>query len=124
MQDTAHYYLSLDEMRFFAHHGCSEEERAVGGNFVVSLRMTLKKSEALLSDEIGDTIDYAQVYNSVKGVMATPCKLIEHVAARILNELFSNYAELSALSVRVSKLHPPIEGAEIKSASAELYDER
>ena len=121
---VSNYYLSLDEMRFFAHHGCSEQERAAGGEFVVSLRMKVDKTDALHSDTVQDTVDYAAVYNQVKIIMDCPCRLIEHVAARIMNELLTTYTEMSALTIRISKLNPPIEESEMKSASAELHYER
>ncbi len=108
-------------MHFHAHHGCSEEERQQGGEFTVSIEMTMQCNTACGTDEIADTVDYAEVYSAIKQIMQQPCKLIETVAHKIVNNIIENHQNVSAVRVTVSKLNPPIPEADIKSSSAELY---
>jgi dihydroneopterin aldolase len=118
---VSRYQLSLDEMRFFARHGCTDEEQQVGGTFLVSLTMTLERVDAVYSDDLRQTVDYAAVYALVRAAMQQSCRLIEHIAPSIAEQLFAEYDYLEAVTIRISKLHPPIEHAVMKSASAELH---
>ena len=70
-------------MRFYAHHGCFEQERAIGTHFHVDVVFETDTSQAEVSDNIGDTVSYLDVYQVVKREMAIPSNLLEHVARRI-----------------------------------------
>ena len=102
--------IELKEMRFYAYHGVMPQETKVGNNFVVNLILTAPLEQAVRSDELDDTINYAAVYEVVKEQMDIPSKLIEHAAGRIL------YALKAAIELKLSKLNPPF-GGDIHSAS-------
>jgi dihydroneopterin aldolase len=42
--------------------------------------------------------------------MATPSKLLEHVAKRIINRIFKISAMIDKVNVKVTKINPPIGG--------------
>ena len=97
-------------MRFYAHHGCFEEERAIGTYFRVDLSFTTDTSRAEVSDNIDDTVNYLEVYRVVKMQMEKPSHLLEHVARRIGDAVKEHFPAVESVTVKVSKLNPPLGG--------------
>ena len=111
--------IYLDEMHFYAYHGVMEQERLVGGEYSVSLTVEADLTEAVRTDDVADTINYATLYELVKSEMAIPSKLLEHVAGRIGQHAMETFERITALTIRVTKVNPPM-GADCKGASVEL----
>lgn len=111
--------IQLNNMRFFAYHGVLPQERITGNNFVVNLRMDANLTAACLSDDVADTVNYAEVFTLVETEMAQPSNLLEHVAYRILEAVKSAFPQLTAIEVRLAKTPPPIAG-EVESAEIVL----
>ena len=97
-------------MKFYAYHGVSLQETKVGNYFTVDISYSFPMDKACLSDDINDTISYADVYKTVKSEMGRPSKLLEHLTGRIFGALKSDFPQLSYLKIKVSKLNPPLEG--------------
>ena len=72
----------MKDVRFHAFHGVMPQETKVGADFIVNLRIGYPLEQAMESDEVGDTLNYAEVYDLVKQEMKQPSKLLEHVAGR------------------------------------------
>ena len=106
-------------MRFYAYHGVMEQERRVGGEYSVSLTVEADLTDAARTDDVADTINYAELYELVKREMVVPSKLLEHVAARIGRCAIEEYERITAVTVKVTKLNPPM-GADSKGAAVEL----
>ncbi|MBR1388779.1 MAG: dihydroneopterin aldolase [Prevotella sp.] len=113
-------YVSLHEVRFHAFHGVMPQERQVGGEFVVSLRVGYPLQAAMESDEVGDTLDYAALYEVVKREMAVPSKLLEHVAGRIVKAVADTYPVVTSIDLELTKQNPPM-GAVCKGAGVEIH---
>lgn len=111
--------IAINGMRFYAHHGCFEQERIVGTHFQVDLRMEVDTSSAEISDNIEDTVDYLEVYQVVKREMERPSHLLEHVAHRVGEAIRSQFPDTKNVVVRVSKLNPPL-GGQMNSVSVEV----
>ena len=111
--------LLLDDMRVYAYHGVMEQERQVGGEYSLSLTVEADLAEAARTDDVADTINYAALYALVEREMAVPSRLLEHVAARIGWRTLEEYDRVTAVTVKVTKLNPPM-GADCKGASVEL----
>jgi 7,8-dihydroneopterin aldolase/epimerase/oxygenase len=111
--------IILEDMEFFAKHGCFDEERIIGTNFLVHLEIDSDTSKAEKSDSLQDTIDYQKVYNTVKKEMDRPSNLLENVANRIIDKLMGNFQTIKKVTVKVSKLNPPL-GYKMKSVSVQL----
>ena len=79
--------IELKAMRFYAYHGVAEQERQVGNTFLVDLTLTAPLQRAVESDNLEDTINYAEVYETVREEMRIPSRVLEHVAGRILNKI-------------------------------------
>lgn len=94
------------------------QETKVGNDFVVDLILTAPLEQAVKSDELDDTINYAAVYAVVKEQMDIPSKLIEHAAGRILYALKERFPQLAAVELKLSKLNPPSEVMSIAHRSS------
>ena len=106
-------------MRFYAHHGCFEQERAIGTHFRVDVVFETDTSQAEVSDNIGDTVSDLDVYQVVKREMEIPSNLLEHVARRIGEGIRIDFPSVTAVRVKVSKLNPPL-GGQMESVSVEV----
>lgn len=102
--------ITIKGMRFYANHGCFEEEQTIGTYFMVDMIMTVDTTKAQLSDDINDTVNYLEVYRVVKKEMMKPSHLLEHVANRIGKAVLSGFSGVSELQVTVHKLNPPLGG--------------
>lgn len=109
--------ITVDALRFYARHGVGAQERAVGNDFEVSVEIEIPP---VYTDELTDTVSYADIVDIVKTEMAQPSKLIEHVAARIRDALLRRFPTIRSGRVRVAKLTPPIPGAQMASAAVTL----
>jgi len=102
--------IELEEMRFWAFHGCLESERRNGNLFLVDFRGELDMRKAAESDSLEDTVNYGLVYDLVKEEMSVPSDLLENVAGRIVRRIAERFPEFVRFSVRVSKRRPPVGG--------------
>ena len=75
--------IEINDMQFYAHHGCYDLEQKVGTYFTVSLRMKYDATEAIETDDITKAVSYLSVYQTIKKEMDKPSHLIENVAYRI-----------------------------------------
>jgi len=102
--------IELEEMRFWARHGCLESERSKGNLFLVDFRGEFDMRKAAGSDNLEDTVNYGLVYDLVKEEMDIPSDLLENVAGRIVRRIAERFPEFARFSVRVSKRRPPVGG--------------
>lgn len=102
--------IELEGMEFKAYHGCLEQEKVRGNVFTVDFRGELDLSAAAESDNINDTLNYADIYGIVSDEMSIPSELLENVAGRIVKAIEERFPELVTFSVRVSKKRPPVDG--------------
>ncbi len=103
-------FIDIENMEFYAYHGCFAEESKIGTRFRVNLRMEVDTSRAQVSDSIDDTVNYLSVYQAVKGEMMKPSHLLENVADRIASRVLGDFAGVTHVWVKVTKLNPPLGG--------------
>ena len=111
-------YIILKDLRFYAYHGVGAQETQVGNEFVLDLRLRMDWARAIRSDDVNDTLSYAEAYEAVKDEMARPSRLLEHVAGRIARRLFQDFSSLEEIELRLVKRNPPM-GADIEGAGVE-----
>ena len=116
-------YILLENIRFFAYHGVAPQETTVGNEFVVSLRLKTDIARAMESDDVADTVNYAEIHQAVKEEMDIPSKLLEHVAGRIVRRLLNDFPTIERIDLKLSKRNPPM-GADIETAGVEVHIER
>ena len=98
-------YIILRNVRFHAFHGVMPQERKVGADFLVNLRVGYPLEQAMQSDEVSDTLNYAALYEVVKTEMMQPSNLLEHVAGRIADAIVKHFPK-AKLFRRHSPAHP------------------
>ena len=111
--------IQLHEMRFYAYHGVMEQERRVGGQYLVTLCVKSDLSRAVVSDSVADTVNYAVLYEVVAREMAQPSQLLEPVAGRVAQRVLDDFPQVEQLSIRITKCNPPM-GADCQGASVTL----
>lgn len=113
-------YVCLKNLRFHARHGVLPQERAIGGEFVVNIRAKYPLEKAVESDDVADTLNYAEMFEIINKEMQTPSCLLEHVAGRIGQSILEKMPMIETLDVTLEKINPPM-GADAESASVELH---
>lgn len=98
--------IQLKDLTFHAFHGLYEEERIIGGKFIVNADITFQET-GLIAD-INETIDYAGAYQIISGKMATPYPLLETLAMEIAEELRDSNRKIKKINISIFKLSPPI----------------
>lgn len=111
--------IHIEGMKFYAFHGHYPVEQVVGNEFIVELKVETEENEALSSDKLNDAINYQTAYEIVRAEMNISSNLLEHVANRILNSLYTRFSLISRVEVKISKLNPPL-GGEIEKVSVIL----
>lgn len=105
-------YIHLNEMEFYGYHGALPEETKLGQRFRVTVSLAIDLSTAGKTDNLNDTVNYAEVYNTcLEIVEGEPFKLIEAVAEKIASKLFKEFeSKVSGVRVVLIKPDPPIHG--------------
>lgn len=111
--------IALENMEFFAYHGCFSEEQIIGTRFIVDLYIEADTTRAEQTDKLSQTINYQDVFLLVKDQMAIKSNLLEHVGRRILAALKERFPEVISARIKVSKMNPPL-GGKIGSVSLTL----
>ncbi|MBP1996145.1 dihydroneopterin aldolase [Paenibacillus eucommiae] len=100
--------IVLTRMQFFGNHGVFPEENKLGQRFYVDAELFLPLDKPGRSDELEDTINYAEAFFLIQKIVeGRTYKLLEALAENIASELLLTYTSISEVTVRVIKPHPP-----------------
>lgn len=102
--------ITLKNIKVYAYHGCLVEEKKIGSDYRVDLKVKADLNISAHSDQLSDTVDYVHLNLIVKEEMAIRSKLLEHAAERILNRILEELPLVEKATVDVSKINPPIGG--------------
>jgi dihydroneopterin aldolase len=111
--------IELEEMEFYAYHGCFREENVVGNRFLVNISIRTDMSIPMQTDNIGDALNYVKVYDLVRTEMQQTSNLLEHVTARVIDSLQRHFSEIEWVRVKISKMNPPM-GGQMRNVSVTL----
>ena len=114
-----HSTIFVNDIQLHAYHGVMPQEQLTGNDYLVSVSAQYPIDKAIATDDVQHTLNYAMVYDIVKEEMGISSKLVEHVAGRIAQHLMKQFADISAVRVRVTKLNPPM-GAQCVGAGVEI----
>ena len=103
-----HSSIVIEGLRIFARHGVLEQERRVGNEFELDIRLDFDASRAMDSDDVNHTVNYARVIDIVNSAMANPANLLEHAAANIRNEILNEFPQITSGKIALYKIHPPL----------------
>ncbi|WP_321334917.1 dihydroneopterin aldolase [uncultured Bacteroides sp.] len=112
--------IFLRNVIFYAYHGVAPQETTVGNTFIIDLTVKGNFLQSMETDDVADTVSYADIYGVLKQEMAVPSKLLEHVCGRITKRLLHDFPLIEEVRLRLSKRNPPM-GADIDSAGVEVF---
>lgn len=102
--------MRLSRMQFYGYHGVFPEENKLGQRFYVDLELSLDLSKAGQTDDLEQTVNYAEVYERVKRIVeGKPFRLIEALAENVASDVLHQYTSVNDVTVRVVKPHPPFD---------------
>jgi 7,8-dihydroneopterin aldolase/epimerase/oxygenase len=102
--------VSLQGIEFHAFHGVYAEENQLGNRFTVDLHVETSFKNAMLFDQLEETVDYVQLYQIVKSHMTKPVKLLEHLGHLIIQDILKKYTHCKSIEVLIKKHNPPLGG--------------
>lgn len=114
--------IEISGLSLYTHHGVSEAEREVGQRLVLDIRLEVGECDATVTDMVDDTVDYAQVCNTVALVaQQRSYKTLERLCAVIADRLASQFGAES-VNVKAAKPEPPIP-LPVEEVSVEVWRE-
>ena len=75
------------------------------------------------TDELTDTVDYVFLNRIIKEEMCEASRLLETVARRILDRIFTEDTLVKKATVLISKINPPI-GGDVEKVTIKMTDKR
>ena len=101
--------IRVTGIKAFGYHGVLPHEATEGQDFIVDLLITLDLRAASLSDDLQETINYADLAQIAHdNIVGERVQLIERLAGRIAEEISSAYSQITSVSVTVHKPHAPV----------------
>ena len=100
--------ISITGMELYACHGVNPEERLHGQVFLLDLLLEADLARACGSDNLEDTVNYAQVMKLAARAFAQPCGLIERAAEVAAKAVLEGFPAVEAVTVRVRKPDAPV----------------
>lgn len=103
------FVIRLENLRFASRIGVFDFERLKCNDFEVNVCFSIS-SDCFKMECLETTVSYADVYAVVESVMSREWLLLESVARTIHDEIRVIWPYACGISVKISKLHPPIPG--------------
>ncbi len=101
--------IIIKGLRVFAYHGVNPEEKVDGQNFVVDIIAYRPLLKAGKTDDINDTVSYAQMRKTVSRVLVEDkYNLLEKVAHRVAEQILLEYESIERVDVHIEKPEAPI----------------
>lgn len=102
-------FVYIENLRMHAYHGVMPQERRVGNDYVVNVRVGYPWMEAAKNDDVSQTLNYATLASLVEDVMRKPVNLLETAAAAMAEEIRHRFAKVSLIEIDIKKVAPPVE---------------
>jgi dihydroneopterin aldolase len=115
--------VALEGIEFHAYHGAYPEESILGNRFTLDLELDTDFKEAMLYDNLRDTVDYAKLYQLIKARMDVKVKLLEHLGHRIVSDILVAYPKVKSVRLTLKKHHPALGGIVQYSAVTVCFPE-
>ena len=103
------FIIAIEDVEFFAYHGYYPEEHILGNRYVVSVWVELPDKHYVVED-LGSTLNYENLFFTVKKVMDKPYQLLESIAGDIHLETLKLSSHIYSIDVKIKKINPPIPG--------------
>ena len=95
--------LFINNLEIFANHGLFEEENKLGQKFIFDIECELNYKKALFSDEMTDSISYADIADVVvKTATTNTYNLLERLSGEILKNIVNEFTQIEKIRLRSS----------------------
>lgn len=111
--------IYLEDVKIYAYHGVLPEENVIGTYYILNAELHTDLWKAAESDDLNDTISYADINDIIYQEMKIRSQLLEHVAGRIILKIHDRFPQIDYIKLKLTKTAPPMQG-EMKGASIEL----
>ena len=112
--------IRITGIKGFGYHGVFESERTNGQDFYVDVELEVDLTRASVSDDVKDTINYAEVTDLVvEEITTNPVSLIEKLAGRIAERIKITFAQSARVTVTVHKPQAPV-NTQVKDISVTI----
>jgi dihydroneopterin aldolase len=100
--------VELQGLSIYTHHGVSDAEQEIGQRLVIDVAFDVPDCDAVLTDRLEDTIDYAEVADIV-ALAATErsYRTLERLGSVIAERLMERFGS-DSVRVRAAKPEPPL----------------
>ncbi len=100
--------VELQGLSIYTHHGVSDAEQEIGQRLVIDVSFDVPDCDAVLTDRIEDTIDYAEVADIVAlAVTERNYRTLERLSSVVAERLMDRFGS-DQVRVRAAKPEPPI----------------
>ena len=100
--------IDIVGLSLYTHHGVTAAEREIGQRLVLDVRFEVGEPDALVTDRVEDTVDYAEVCQVIALIaQQRSYKTLERLCAVIADRLASQFGAESVY-VKAAKPEPPI----------------
>jgi len=114
--------IEISGLSLYTHVGVTPAEQEVGQRLLLDIRIDVGESDATLTDQLEDTVDYAQLCDMANLVaQQRSYKTLERLCAAIADRLLSAY-DVNAVWIKAAKPEPPI-ALPVSEVSVEVWRE-
>jgi len=115
--------IEVRGLSIYTHHGVTEAEREIGQRLEIDVNFDVPDCDAVLTDRLEDTVDYAEVCDIVAlGATERSYKTLERLCHLIAERLMERFA-CESVRVRAAKPEPPLPLA-VSEVAVEVVHER
>jgi dihydroneopterin aldolase len=107
MEEVPMLTIKLKDLLFRAYHGVYEEERILGGDFIVNVVVDFIPP-VMPVQQLEDTLNYEYLFEKVKRRMAIPTPLLETIVMELSEEIIRGFTGVKQVRVAIEKRNPPI----------------
>ncbi len=101
--------IIIKDLKLYAYHGVNPEEKVEGQNFVIDIICKLDLKKPCQTDDVNDTVSYAQVIKLVKKVFtAEKYDLLEKVAQTVADAILDSFEQIKKVEITLKKPEAPI----------------
>ena len=114
--------VEVTGLSLYTQHGVSEAERELGQRLVIDVEFELAECDAVVTDRVEDTVDYAEVCQQVAlAAQERSYKTLERLCNAIAERLIDRYSA-DSVRVKAAKPEPPIP-LPVEEVSVEVWRE-
>jgi 7,8-dihydroneopterin aldolase/epimerase/oxygenase len=114
--------IEIIGLSLYTHHGVTAAEREIGQRLVLDVRFDVGEPDALITDRVEDTVDYAEVCQEIALIaQQRSYKTLERLCAVVADRLAARFGAES-VTVKAAKPEPPIP-LPVSEVSVEVWRE-